>query len=189
MYIHNRLENKNNFFRKFRNLDIILLVCIFLLGFISFATMYSTDGGEILFHTKSHATKFFIFVILMLSISFLNIRLWFSVGYLAYIIGIIMLVWTVNFGMKASFVQKSLDWGDAVWGDQIDPALGPVNPTSQPQGNNALYADFNSGILLFGKNLFLISVTNASSIGSSSDKTEKSDLNLLPPAFIPKDNL
>ena len=41
----------------------------------------------------------------------------------------------------------------------------------------------------FGKNLFLISVTNASSIGSSSDKTEKSDLNLLPPAFIPKDNL
>ena len=24
--------------------------------------------------------------------------------------------WTVNFGLKASFVQKSLDWGDAVWG-------------------------------------------------------------------------
>ncbi|MFL2579558.1 MAG: PorP/SprF family type IX secretion system membrane protein [Parvicellaceae bacterium] len=63
--------------------------------------------------------------------------------------------WTVNFGMKASFVQKSLDWGDAIWGDQIDPALGVVNPTSQPQGNNALYVDFNSGILLFSKNLFL----------------------------------
>jgi type IX secretion system PorP/SprF family membrane protein len=57
--------------------------------------------------------------------------------------------------MKASFVQKSLDWGDAIWGDQIDPALGVVNPTSQPQGNNALYVDFNSGILLFSKNLFL----------------------------------
>ena len=109
MYIHNRLENKNNFFRKFRNLDIILLVCIFLLGFISFATMYSTDGGEILFHTKSHATKFFIFVILMLSISFLNIRLWFSIGYLAYIIGIIMLVWTVNFGIIASGSQRWID--------------------------------------------------------------------------------
>ena len=109
MYIHNRLENKNSFFRKFRNLDIILLVCIFLLGFISFATMYSTDGGEILFHTKSHATKFFIFVILMLFISFLNIRLWFSIGYLAYIVGIIMLVWTVNFGVSASGSQRWID--------------------------------------------------------------------------------
>ena len=109
MYIHNRLENKNSFFRKFKNLDIILLVCIFLLGFISFATMYSTDGGEILFHTKSHATKFFIFVILMLFISFLNIRLWFSIGYLAYIVGIIMLVWTVNFGVSASGSQRWID--------------------------------------------------------------------------------
>jgi type IX secretion system PorP/SprF family membrane protein len=63
--------------------------------------------------------------------------------------------WTVNFGIKASFVQKSLNWGDAVWGDQIDPALGIVRPTNQPQGNNAIYADFNSGLLLFNKNLFL----------------------------------
>ena len=109
MYIHNRLENKNNFLRKFKNLDFILLICIFLLGLISFATMYSTDGGQILFHTKSHATKFFIFIILMLSISFLNIRLWFSIGYLAYIIGIIMLIWTINFGVTASGSQRWID--------------------------------------------------------------------------------
>ena len=63
--------------------------------------------------------------------------------------------WTLNFGIKASFVQKSLDWENAVWGDQIDPALGAVLPTNQPQGNNAIYADFNSGLLLFSKNLFL----------------------------------
>jgi len=30
------------------------LICILLLGFISLATMYSTDGGKVLFHTKSH---------------------------------------------------------------------------------------------------------------------------------------
>ena len=41
--------------------------------------------------------------------------------------------WTLNFGIKASFVQKSLDWENAVWGDQIDPALGAVLPTNQPQ--------------------------------------------------------
>ena len=34
--------------------------------------MYSTDGGEILYHTKSHFIKLLIFFPLMLIISFLN---------------------------------------------------------------------------------------------------------------------
>ena len=68
--------------------------------------MYSTDGGEILFHTKSHFTKFIVFTSLMLLISFLNIRFWFSIGYLTYIIVIIMLVWTINFGITASGSQR-----------------------------------------------------------------------------------
>ena len=68
--------------------DFILLVCILLLGCISFATMYSTDGGEILFHTKSHFLKFVIFMFLMLAVSFFNIKFWFSIGYLTYLITI-----------------------------------------------------------------------------------------------------
>ena len=109
MYIHNRLAGKNNFFQKFRDLDFILLACIFILGFISLATMYSTDGGEILFHTKSHFTKFFTFIFLMLLISFLNIRLWFSIGYVTYIIVVAMLIWTINFGITASGTQRWID--------------------------------------------------------------------------------
>ncbi len=109
MYIHNRLAGKNNFFQKFRDLDFILLACIFILGFISLATMYSTDGGEILFHTKSHFTKFFTFIFLMLLISFLNIRLWFSIGYVTYIIVVAMLIWTINFGITASGSQRWID--------------------------------------------------------------------------------
>ena len=106
MYIHNKLTNRNNFLQKFRDLDFILLACILILGFISLATMYSTDGGEILFHTKSHFTKFIVFTSLMLLISFLNIRFWFSIGYLTYIIVIIMLFWTINFGITASGSQR-----------------------------------------------------------------------------------
>ena len=53
--------------------------------------------------------------------------------------------WTINFGLKASFVQKSLDWGNVIWGDQIDPSQGVINPTQQAQGNNGLYVDFSSG--------------------------------------------
>ena len=53
MYQHQRLTtNSFGFFQKFKNFDYILLVCILLLGFISLATMYSTDGGKILFHTN-----------------------------------------------------------------------------------------------------------------------------------------
>ena len=109
MYIYSRLEKKNNLFQKIKRLDLILLVCILLLGFISLATMYSTDGGEVLFHTRSHLIKFVIFTSLMLLISFLNIRFWFSTGYVIYIIIIFMLIWTINFGITASGSQRWID--------------------------------------------------------------------------------
>jgi len=106
MYIHNRFNNKNNSFQKIKELDFILLFSILLLGFISLATMYSTDGGQILFHTKSHFTKFLIFTMLMLVISFLNIKFWFSLSYIFYIIAILMLIWTINYGVTASGSQR-----------------------------------------------------------------------------------
>ena len=109
MYLHNRIKNNNNFFNKVKDLDFILLFCILLLGLISFATMYSTDGGEMLFHTKSHLSKFAIFTIVMLLISFLNIKFWFSTGYLIYVIIVGMLVWTINFGITASGSQRWID--------------------------------------------------------------------------------
>ena len=65
MYLHKKLENRVNFFRKIKDLDFILLLCILLLGLISLATMYSTDSGELLFHTKSHFFKFVIFTFMM----------------------------------------------------------------------------------------------------------------------------
>ena len=106
MYHYNRLSNENSIFKKFKSIDFILLICIFLLGFISFVTMYSTDGGEVLFHTKSHFSKFILFSSMMIVISFLNIRFWFSIGYLSYIIVAVMLIWTVNFGITASGSQR-----------------------------------------------------------------------------------
>ena len=57
--------------------------------------------------------------------------------------------------MKASFVQKSLNWNEAIWGDQLDPSRGNINSSNQPQGNNANYVDLSNGLILFGKNLFL----------------------------------
>ena len=107
MYQHTRLTtNRSNFFQKFKNFDYILLICILLLGFISLATMYSTDGGEVLFHTKSHFTKLVVFILMMLIISFINIKYWFSIGYLSYIAVIGLLVATYLFGITSSGSQR-----------------------------------------------------------------------------------
>ena len=85
------------------------MFCILLLASISLLTMYSTDGGEILFHTKSHFTKLIVFTIMMIIISFINIKFWFSIGYLAYLLTIGLLFWTYFFGLKASGSQRWID--------------------------------------------------------------------------------
>ena len=107
MYQHSRLNtNSFGFLQKFKNFDYILLACILVLGFISLTTMYSTDGGKILFHTKSHFIKLVIFTFMMLVISFINIKFWFFIGYLSYLVIIGLLVWTYLFGVTSSGSQR-----------------------------------------------------------------------------------
>ena len=110
MYQHTRFTNNSfGFFQKFKNFDYILLACILLLGLISLATMYSTDGGKVLFHTKSHFFKLVIFTMMMIVISFINIKFWFVTGYFFYIIVVALLVWTYLFGIKSSGSQRWID--------------------------------------------------------------------------------
>ena len=110
MYQHARFTtNRLGFFQKFKNFDYILFACILVLGFVSLTTMYSTDGGNILFHTKSHFTKLVVFTIMMIILSFINIRYWFSVGYVSYLIVIGLLIWTYFFGITSSGSQRWID--------------------------------------------------------------------------------
>jgi len=68
--------------------------------------MYSTDGGEILFHSKSHIFKFLIFFPMMIVLSFFSIRFWHSFSYIFYIIILIFLIWASLYGVKASGSQR-----------------------------------------------------------------------------------
>ena len=107
MYQYKRFSSNNfSIIQKFRNFDYVLLFCILLLGFISLTTMYSTDGGKILFHTKSHFTKLAVFTFMMLIFSFINIKYWFSIGYLGYVTVIGLLIWTYLFGITSSGSQR-----------------------------------------------------------------------------------
>ena len=103
---YNSFNTQATFFQKLKNLDYILLICILLLGLISALSMYSTDGGEILFHSKSHISKFLIFFMMMIFLSFLNIKFWHYFAYLFYVVVIFFLVWASLYGVKASGSQR-----------------------------------------------------------------------------------
>jgi rod shape determining protein RodA len=105
MYQQSRLNSDLNFFQKIKNLDFVLLFCIVILSVLSVFIMYSTDGGEFLYHTKSHSTKLIAFFVLMLVISFFNIKFWHLCSYFLYGIIILLLIWVSIYGIKVSGSQ------------------------------------------------------------------------------------
>ena len=109
MYQHSRLNSDQSFIQKIKNLDYILLICLILLSALSLVIMYSTDGGEILYHTKSHFTKIIVFFAMMLVISFFNIRFWHLSSYAFYSIVILLLIWVSIDGIKVSGSQRWID--------------------------------------------------------------------------------
>ena len=106
MFQQSSYSNQLTFFQKLRSLDYILLFCIILIGVISGFSMYSTDGGELLYHSKSHIIRLGVFFIMMMFLSFLNIRFWHSTGYLFYAITLGLVIWASLYGITASGSQR-----------------------------------------------------------------------------------
>ena len=99
-------SGQTTFFQKLRSIDYLLLFCIFIIGVVSIFAMYSTDGGEALYHTKSHVIRFILFFLMMIIISFINIKFWHSIGYLFYFIVLVLLIWASFYGISASGSQR-----------------------------------------------------------------------------------
>jgi len=94
------------FFQKLRSIDFVLLFCIMIIGIIGIFAMYSTDGGEILYHTKNHFLRFSIFFSLMIILSFINIKFWHTTGYLFYFIVLLLLIAASFYGITAQGSQR-----------------------------------------------------------------------------------
>ncbi len=109
MFQHDRLNNELTFWQKVKELDYILLISVFLLSILSLFVMYSTDGGEILFHTKSHFSKIIVFFPLMIFIAFFNIKWWHNLSYLFYVAVILLLIYVSFFGIKSSGSRRWMD--------------------------------------------------------------------------------
>ena len=109
MFQHDRLSNEITLFQKIKNLDYILLISVILLSVLSIFVMYSTDGGEILFHTKNHFVKLAVFFPLMILVAFFNIKFWHNFSYIIYFIVILLLIYVSFFGIKSSGSQRWMD--------------------------------------------------------------------------------
>ena len=109
MYHYKRFNTDQSFFQKIKNLDYILLTCILALSILSVFIMYSTDGGEFLYHTKSHLVKLVVFFVLMIVISFFNIKFWHFCSYFLYGAIILLLIWVSIYGLRVSGSQRWID--------------------------------------------------------------------------------
>jgi len=106
MFLQTSYSDQQTFFQKLRSFDYILLFCIISIGIISGFSMYSTDGGELLYHSRSHIIRLVIFFTMMISLSFLSIRFWHSIGYLFYMIILGLLIWASLYGVAAAGSQR-----------------------------------------------------------------------------------
>jgi len=109
MFIQSSLSDKSTFFQKIKSLDYLMILCILALGIISSFAMYSTDGGELLYHSESHIIRFLVFFTMMIIISFINIKIWHTFGYLFYLVVLGLLIWASLFGITAQGSQRWID--------------------------------------------------------------------------------
>ena len=64
MFQPRSIQSSLSFKDKFFSIDYILVTSILILGIVSMFAMYSTDGGEFKYHTKSHIIRFLVFFVM-----------------------------------------------------------------------------------------------------------------------------
>lgn len=63
---------------------------------------------------------------------------------------------SVNFGIEATYFQKSLDWNKLTFGDMIDPRRGFVYPTNDLyKGGSSSGVDFSAGVIGYTEKFFI----------------------------------
>tara|TARA_B100001250_G_scaffold290438_1_gene252224 strand:- start:711 stop:1841 length:1131 start_codon:yes stop_codon:yes gene_type:complete len=95
-------KSGDSFFEKVKSLDYFLILIILFIGGISVFAIYSTEGGTFSFYTQNHLTRLVAFFIMFLALSFVRISTWYKNAYLFYLIGLILLILVIFFGLASS---------------------------------------------------------------------------------------
>ena len=109
MFQPRSLQSSMTLREKIYSVDFILAGAILALGIISMFAMYSTDGGEFKYHTKSHILRFVVFYFMFIIISFFQINFWYRTSTLIYLIIFLLLIGVKYFGLTSSGSQRWLN--------------------------------------------------------------------------------
>ena len=110
MFTSRSIESSFSFRDKVYSIDYVLVLSIFILGIVSIFAMYSTDGGEFKYHTKSHIVRFGIFFLFFLTISFFKTTFWYRSSILLYLLCFLLLIGVKYFGLTSSGSQRWINF-------------------------------------------------------------------------------
>ena len=99
-----------SFFDKLKAVDYFLIIIVAIIGSISVVSIYSTESGNFSFYTKNHLTRFLVFFSMFLVISFVRVSFWYRQAYIFYILGILLLLLVIFFGISASGSKRWINF-------------------------------------------------------------------------------
>ena len=91
-----------SFIDKLKAVDYFLIIIVAIIGSMSVFSIYSTESGNFSFYTKNHLTRFLVFFFMFLVLSFVRVSFWYRQAYIFYILGILLLLLVIFFGISAS---------------------------------------------------------------------------------------
>ena len=91
-----------SFIDKLKAVDYFLIIIVSIIGSMSVFSIYSTESGNFSFYTKNHLTRFLVFFFMFLVLSFVRVSFWYRQAYIFYILGTLLLLLVIFFGISAS---------------------------------------------------------------------------------------
>ena len=99
-----------SFFDKLKAVDYFLIIIVAIIGSMSVLSIYSTESGNFSFYTKNHLTRFLVFFSMFLVLSFVRVSFWYRQAYIFYILGILLLLLVIFFGISASGSKRWINF-------------------------------------------------------------------------------
>ena len=103
-------SNSYSFIEKLKTIDYFLIIIVTIIGSISVLSIYSTESGNFSFYTKNHLTRFLVFFSMFLVLSFVRVSVWYRQAYIFYILGILLLLLVIFFGISASGSKRWINF-------------------------------------------------------------------------------
>ena len=99
-----------SFIDKLKAVDYFLIIIVAIIGSMSVFSIYSTESGNFSFYTKNHLTRFLVFFSMFLVLSFVRVSFWYRQAYIFYILGILLLLLVIFFGISASGSKRWINF-------------------------------------------------------------------------------